>query len=310
MATEEKEKIINEELYQKFFSIVGIPEEGKKISQARAARELRVSSAVISFYKNRNYKGNYTALEENIQAFLVREERRMADITIPIVETTTIENTRIAFGRAHDHRNIAVVVGEAGTGKSTAISKYEAENPGAVLVIYGHPAMTQQKLIVNLALLVGVYSKRGGSMLIERIVDELRGRDIVLIVDQADYLTDGALELLRCITTDMARIGLVLVGLPRLEAQLKNLRNDHQQLLSRVGTFLKIKVKSEDAEKIIKEVWENVSKEVVGELVKMAGGSIRVLTELIMGVSDIMAKYRKEEPTYDMVISAGGLLIR
>jgi Ni2+-binding GTPase involved in maturation of urease and hydrogenase len=64
------------------------------------------------------------------------------------------------------------------------------------VVITAYPGIIQQKLIGDIARAIGVHQKGGKTALIERIVDELRGRDIVLIIDQADYLTDGTLELL------------------------------------------------------------------------------------------------------------------
>jgi hypothetical protein len=44
-----EEKLVNEELYQQFFGIVG---DGKKISKARAAMELGLSPGIISSYKS------------------------------------------------------------------------------------------------------------------------------------------------------------------------------------------------------------------------------------------------------------------
>jgi DNA transposition AAA+ family ATPase len=177
-----EEKItINEELYQQFFSIVG---EEKKISQARAAKELGLSAGTISLYKSRTYNGNITTIEEKIQAFLKREERRVSDITIPVAMTTTIENIQTAVEMAHDYRDIAVILGEAGTGKTTAIRKYEAENPGAAVVVYAYPGITQYKLMAEIARSIGVYSKGSKAVLIDCIVEGLKGRDLVLIIDQ------------------------------------------------------------------------------------------------------------------------------
>jgi hypothetical protein len=49
---------------------------------------------------------------------------------------------------------------------------------------------------------------------------------------------------------------VVLAGLPRLKYKLENLRNDHQQLTSRVGVLLEVKrMGRADAVKIIKGVW-------------------------------------------------------
>jgi DNA transposition AAA+ family ATPase len=306
-----EEKIINEELYNKFFSIVGSPDEGKKISQARAARELGLSSGVISAYKNRNYNGNYTAIEEKIQGFLKREERRVSDIAIPIVETTTIENVRTTLEMAHDYKDIAVIVGPAGIGKTTAVKRYEAENPSAALVVYADPSAKQKQLISDIACSLGIAAKGGTPALIVSIVAELKGRDFVLIIDQAEFLTDTELELLRCIICDRARVGLALVGLPQLEGRLRNLRNDHEQLLSRVGELLKVgTMKADDASRIVRGVWESAPKEVITSLTKLAAGSVRTLVKLIERTHRIMATYREEVPNADMVTSADELVMR
>lgn len=132
---------------------------------------------------------------------------------------------------AHDYKYIAVITGDVGTGNTTAIRRYEDESHAA-LDVYAYSGMTQQKMIIEITRTLGVYQKGVKSVLIERIVKELKGRDTVLIIDQADYLTDASLELLRCIIVDMVEVGLILVGLPRLKMQLENLRNNHEQLLS------------------------------------------------------------------------------
>jgi DNA transposition AAA+ family ATPase len=61
------------------------------------------------------------------------------------------------------------------------------------------------------------------------------------MIDEADYLSDSSLELVRRIINDNAQTGVVLVGLSRLKYKLENLRNDHQQLTSRVGVLLEVK---------------------------------------------------------------------
>jgi DNA transposition AAA+ family ATPase len=79
------------------------------------------------------------------------------------------------------------------------IRKYEAENPGAAVVVYAYPGITQFKLMAEIARSIGVYGKGSKAVLIDRIVEGLKGRDLVLIIDQADYLNNSDLELLRCI---------------------------------------------------------------------------------------------------------------
>ncbi|MDR2798217.1 MAG: AAA family ATPase [Treponema sp.] len=296
---------VNEELYRRFFEIVG---EGKRMSQARAARELRVSAGLISAYKSRSYNGNVEVFENKIRTFIEREGQRRAEVSIPIVETTTTENISRAVEMAHICKDIAVITGEAGTGKTTAVKQYVAESRAA-FGVYVCRDLTQYQLVIEIARAVGVSAKGSKFAIIDRIVGELKGRDTVLIIDQANYLTDTSLELLRCIIVDMAEVGLVLVGLPSLKIQLENLRNDHEQLLSLVGTFLKVnRMRAEDAANIIQSVWQSASEEVITALTKSANGSVRTLVKLIGHVHRIMAVNRLEAPTYEAVSDARELV--
>jgi hypothetical protein len=78
--------------------------------------------------------------------------------------------------------------------------------------------------------------------------------------DEADYLSDGSLELVRRVINDEAQTGVVLAGLLRLKYKLRNLRNDHQQLTSRVGALLEVKrLAKPDAVKVIEGVWQGLA---------------------------------------------------
>jgi DNA transposition AAA+ family ATPase len=220
----ENEKIVNLQIYEKLFSVVG---EGKRWSLNKASVSIGISPGTLSAYKNRSYNGNIGAVEEKIGAWLVREERRVSAVAIPFVATVAVENFYRAVEMAHDYRNIALITGDAGTGKTTACQHYALENPGAVCAVYAYPGMEQQKLVSEIAGALGLGRKDSKSALIERLVEELRERDVVVIIDQMDYLTNASLELLRYVVVDMAESGLVLVGLPWLDGQLRALKNDH-----------------------------------------------------------------------------------
>jgi DNA transposition AAA+ family ATPase len=179
--------------------------------------------------------------------------------------------------------------------------------PLAVWAGYAYPGMSQQKLLSELAGALGLERKGGTSALIDRIVEELRGRDIVAVVDQADYLTDASLELLRCVVVDMGEAGLALVGLPRLDGRLRSLKNDHDQLLSRVGGALKVGgMKAEDAELIARGVWADVGEDALAEFIKEARGSVRALVNLIKLTHRVCAVNGLDAPTADAVREAAG----
>lgn len=307
---EKKETEYNEELYARFFELVGAPDEGKRISQSKAAQALGYSSGVISAYKSRSYNGNVKILEEKIDAWLKRETRRLDRVEIPTAETSVITQICKAAAIAQDDADIAVIVGDAGTGKTTALRRYQAESHSAFLIEVD-PSFTKNTLVNEIARALGVDAKGGMTVVISRIVETLKERDAVLIIDEADYLSDSSLELVRRIINDKARIGVVLAGLPRLEYKLRNLRNDHEQLASRVGVLLKVgRMNRTDAMKILGGVWKDLPKDTVDAFVNVAGGSVRTLTKLIGRVHQVLCLNRLDVPDSDVVAAAGELLMR
>jgi DNA transposition AAA+ family ATPase len=305
----------DEGLYKRFFDIVGSPEEGagtssRRISQTKAAQALGYSAGVISAYKSRNYTGNMKALEEKIAAWLKREERRLDRLDVPVAETSTLEKIRRAISIAQDEADIAVIIGEAGTGKTTALRQYEKESHSALLIEVD-PSFSQVTLMNEIARVLGVESKGGMNAVVERVIEAMSGRDVVLIVDEADYLSDSSLELLRRVINDKAHTGVVLVGLPRLEYKIRNLRNDHEQLQSRIGVMVKLgKLKKTDADKIITGVWKDISKPAIDAFIQTANGSTRTLVKLMGRVHQIMGINRVEEPDAEIIAEAGELLMR
>jgi len=302
--------IFDEELHRKFFDTVGSPEEGKRISQAKAAQALGYSSGVISAYKGKTYNGDVKTLEKKIDAWLKREARRLDRLDVPVAETTTLEKMRRAITIAQDEADIAVIIGDAGTGKTTALRQYERESHSALLIEVD-PSFSQITLMNEIARALGVEAKGGQNAVVERVIEALTGRDAVLIIDEADYLSDSALELVRRIVNDKSKTGVVLVGLPHLEFKIRNLRNDHQQLQSRIGVLVKLgKLKKSDAEKIIAGVWKDVPKDTMDAFIQTANGSTRTLVKLMGRVHQIMGLNRADAPDAEIIAEAGELLMR
>jgi DNA transposition AAA+ family ATPase len=307
---EKKEIEYNEEVYKKLFDLVGSPDEGKKTSQSAAAKAIGYSSAVVSAYKNRTYAGDVKKFEEAVNGWLKREARRVAKVDVPTTETATMDSIRKALIMAQDDRDIAVIAGDSGTGKTTALRAIVEENPSAIL-LEADSSFTKNVLVAEIAGAVGVETKGSMTTVIGRIIEALRGRDTVIMIDEADYLSDASLELVRRVIHDKAQTGVVLVGLPRLKYQLENRRNDHEQLTSRVGVMLEVKRLGKlDAAKIIGSVWDGLGKETVDAFIKTAGGSARTLVKLIRRVHQTMALNRIETPDTEVIAAAGDMLMR
>jgi DNA transposition AAA+ family ATPase len=298
------------ELYKRFFEIGGSPEEGKRISQAKAAQALGYSGGVISAYKSRTYNGDVKTLEKKMGAWLKREARRLERLDVPVAETSALEKIRRAVTIAQDEGDIAVITGESGTGKTTALRQYALESHSAILIEVD-PSFSQVTLMNEIAKALGVEAKGGQNAVVERIIATLTGRDAVLIIDEADYLSDSSLELLRRVINDKSHTGVVLAGLPRLEFKIRNLKNDHQQLQSRIGVLVKLgTLKKADAGKIITGVWKDIPKQAIDSFIETAKGSTRTLVKLMGRVHQIMGLNKADLPDAEIIAEAGELLMR
>jgi DNA transposition AAA+ family ATPase len=265
---------------------------------------------VVSAYKSRTYSGNVKAFEKEVDGWLKREARRVAKLDVPTMETAAMDSIRKAVTMAHDDREIAVIVGDSGTGKTTALRACAAESHNAILIEVDS-SFTKNVLITEIARAVGVEFTGSITAVIARIVEALRGSDTVVMIDEADYLSDGSLELVRRVINDKAETGVVLCGLPRLKYKLENLRNDHQQLTGRVGVLLEVKrLGKSDAVKIIEGVWLGLAKETVEAFVKTARGSARTLVKLIRRVHQTMVINHVDTPDAEVIEAAGAMLMR
>src|SRR5690606_37154873 len=102
-----------------------------------------------------------------------------------------------------------------------------------------------------------------------------------MIIDQADYLSRDALDLLRTLYDDL-RMGLVLIGLPRLKDVLKGRSSESRQLASRIATPYEFTNPTfEHVENILDDNWHGLSYELKNLFYKYSGGSLRILSHLI-----------------------------
>jgi general secretion pathway protein A len=126
---------------------------------------------------------------------------------------------------------IVVLVGEAGTGKTTVIRAAVASTPTGQFVLMNNPLVTRADFFEHLAIGFGLSAAAFASK--TRFLAELtqtlearasEGRQIALIVDEAHALPVEILEELRLlanIETDDARLlPVVLAGQPELAARL------------------------------------------------------------------------------------------
>ncbi|MDI6711488.1 MAG: AAA family ATPase [Bacillota bacterium] len=210
-------------------------------------------------------------------------------------------------------KEIGVVAGSPGSGKTTAIKEYCRRDPEAVYIT-AEPTITAKELLVEIgrALAVDINYCTMHEML-RKIVAHLRETPRLIIVDEADTLvtyTVKKLEILRAIH-DQAKVGIVLVGMPRLIALLlrgPSLKENLAQLYSRVGYVVQTKGFTADEARALLDQY-NVTEGARQELLKRADqrqGGMRRFIKVLRRCLDLVGD---GQITKDVVLEADGLLL-
>jgi DNA transposition AAA+ family ATPase len=282
------------------------------ISQNRAAKDIGYSSPVLSDYRNNKYAGDVEGLEEAIVKWIGRTEQAHARKKVPVVETDQLRRIVNAIAMAHAEGDIALIVDDAGGGKTTAARYYAEQNPRTTIYLDVVKGMNAKALVLKIAEDLGVDTIRVNQQtLIRNVSASLADRNMVVILDEADYLKADALEFSRRLVNDLGESGLVLIGLPRLAGTIQNLRNDHRQLESRIGVYLPLAgLTKKDAKKIAQTVWPTVEDEVVDAMYRISHTDVRQFVKIVERTQNAMALHKVQAPDLDMVEIAAMLVIR
>lgn len=216
------------------------------------ARAVDFSNATLSQWLAGKYAGRTEDIDAAVLSFLRRQrERKQSPVfEMPFIETTVAKKVFEVARICHLDCEIGVVYGDAGLGKTDATIEYTAQNPG-VLLIQADLGYTAKVLFRELHRRVGYDGVGNIHDLFDDVVARLKGSGRLIIVDEAEHLPYRALELLRRVY-DKAGVGILLVGMPRLVANLRGKRGEYAQLYSRVGVAGKVELlKPEDVQKLV-----------------------------------------------------------
>ena len=282
------------------------------VSKASAARDMGYSSSVISAYCTGSYAGDVDKLESNIERWVSRQERAHAKKKVPIVETASLKAVMSAIETAHTEKDIALIIADAGSGKTTAAKRYAERNDKTALYIPVVSGMNRRILVTEIARQLSIETACVAfNTLVTTVAEALSEKDSLVILDEADYLNADALEFTRRLVNDLGEAGLVLIGLPRLKGMILNLKNDHSQLASRIGVFLSLDGLSKtDAKTIARSVWEDCTEDVITAMYEISGADVRQFCKIIERMQNTMLANNLEKPDTDVVGMAGTMVLR
>jgi DNA transposition AAA+ family ATPase len=254
--------------------------EERTLSQAYVCRATGLSNTVLSRWLSNTYEGDVQKVCTLIESFLQRESEKYSTRKLDFVMTSVARKVFEVARIAHIDCEIGVCYGQAGLGKTQSVKEYTSLNPDVIL-IEADLGYTTRVLFSEIHKKLGL---DGGGMihnLLEDIIAKLKNSGRLIIVDEAEHLPYRALELIRRIH-DKAHIGILLVGMPKLVANLRGKRGQYEQLYSRIGVAGRLNtLRPEDTETIVNSVIKEDPK-IWKSFHEASLGNTRVLTKLLM----------------------------
>jgi len=205
-------------------------------SQTVVAKAIDFSTGALSSFLKNTYKGDSNAIATRLVDFLNLETQRQAAPKAPEFVMTNFANHILSLaGYAHVNKDIGLINGDAGVGKTFTLEHYVKTHPGVIFITAG-PGMASPKAIIE-EIMDQLGCKEYGTLnrMIKVIINVLKGSGRLIIIDEATHLTMLSRETLRSIH-DQAEIGIVYCGTHELYKQMYGSHGQvYAQLLSRVG---------------------------------------------------------------------------
>jgi len=266
--------------------------ERRGISQNKLAKSLPFSPAKLSQWMNGSYpvkdRNKIKDIEDAVKNYLAIETARLEDkngsTIIPFIPHVNYRIFNEIATLCHHYCEIGVLCGQPGVGKTMSAKKYTEQHPDVIYIIADQSFTT--KVIFKT-----IYNALGGSELlgihdlIEWIKDKLVNSKRLIIIDQAEYLPNRALDLIRTLhdkcldDNNKGTIGILLTGLPILKENLKGLNNQFAQLYQRISWYRKIG-NMKDQQGMTMDITDEDVKTFVSSVFPEVNGEIKFFKEL------------------------------
>ncbi|MGH9433742.1 MAG: AAA family ATPase [Blastocatellia bacterium] len=212
-----------------------------------------------------------------------------------VLVNSVIKNLSALAARAWAKRWIITFTAPTGTGKSTAVDYAERTLAFEHLVLRCKSITTRYTMLHAMGLAPGEKWNTHGrnwmraSDLYGRIVERVRDRPYLLIVDEADRLRMDCFEMLRDFWDD-ARLPILLVG---NEVLTEKLNSQHERLFRRIRVrFDQRPLREAELREVLSSMGYEVADGEFALLWKLVGGSPGFAEALLENANEIAASQR------------------
>lgn len=286
------------------------------LTQAEVGRKIGKSDSTVSQFLSGKYPGNLTELTQDIVGLMAREfNRKLENVDIPIVMTENIMDVLAACSIVHQTRVMGLLHAESGFGKTTGLKLYmEKHNQSVMLTAYSD--ITTGSMLLMLLDLLRPKSKksyyRSHGIMMNEIIEELKGKDTLIIIDEAHFLKLKHFEKIRAIH-DATECPVIYSGNDEIVDRMTGAQQfDYDRIYSRVPVkkCLNGKILKNDVHQILEALKVKETREIVKFLEKKVNeqGHYRKLKYLLANSIRFAMKDQKEL-NMDHLLAAEQLLL-
>lgn len=288
--------VYDDELHERF----SLYKDQSGKSHAHLASMLSRSTAAVSQYLSKTYKGNVPEFEKDI-ASLLRREEDLRFVAGPKKFCPTTASTLIweVLQFCDERQKMGAALAPSGTGKTETIKEYKRMNRMTIFVTADITTKSPSQILRRTIEQVGGVGRcRSTSEYLQALIERLKGSRRLVILDDAHFLNWEAYELMRKIH-DCAGVGIVYVGQERLYDQMRGQDGKaylFDQIYSRIAIKRdKFQIFKKDARAIAESLCAGLDKECVDYLYSKARGKgrFRYMANLIDVAMEMNRQYEK-----------------
>lgn len=245
--------------------------EQSQKSQRQISHETGLSTSVISQFLNGSYKGNNEDVAKVINQYLTVSKERLNNVQTTCFYPELYNTKEVLFTcfYAHRHNDLALVSGDAGAGKTTALRYYAESNTGVIFVTANACTTTATAILGRICQQVGRQIPGRKAMLMNTLVEQLSDSNRLIIIDEADHLSLDALQAVRNLN-DLAGVGIVLSGNDKIYRQMLAGRRSYEFDQLRTRIVVRKKVFNDYTVDEMKAMFPRLNQECIGYLLKLA----------------------------------------
>ena len=213
--------------------------ESQALSQNAAGKRIGISGSALSQWLAGKYTGNIPAIEAKVRKWINTEreadKRSLAAAGLDIHRALGVTGEVSALlGHAQAVGDIVLVTGHSGAGKSWAAHHYCQTHSVAWYLEMSRCVRSLSGMLGRVSRAIGAQGRyRSALEAEEAVIEHLRDRGALLVIDEAHHLPAALLDELRCIR-DQAGCGLALVGNDGIMQTLR----ECPQIVGRIGAQL------------------------------------------------------------------------